>query len=172
MSFWRQLRWQMIVSHLIVVIVGVSILLLATRLTISNATSTSIQPSLRALMQAEGTVAIETSIDVVIGTFQEAVASSLSIAAFSSILAGIATSLWLTNQILRPLRQITQSSQRIADGHYQERVSIPNSDELAQVALNFNQMAESLEEIESQRIKLIGMSRTSFVRPSQALRAI
>jgi histidine kinase len=62
----------------------------------------------------------------------------------------------LTRLILRPLKEITQSSQRIANGHYDERIAVPNSDELAAVAINFNQMAEALERIEQQRIALIG----------------
>jgi histidine kinase len=54
------------------------------------------------------------------------------------------------------LRQIAYSSQRIAWGHYDERVAVPDSDELTVMATNFNQMAEALEQVEQRRIALIG----------------
>jgi histidine kinase len=72
------------------------------------------------------------------------------------LIAGLFTSILLTRLILKPLHQITQSSQRIAGGHYDERVTVPRSDELAMVALHFNQMAAALEQVEQQRVALIG----------------
>jgi histidine kinase len=59
-------------------------------------------------------------------------------------------------EILRPLRQLALSSQRIAAGHYDERVAVPASDELAAVAASFNDMAQALEQVEQTRIELIG----------------
>ena len=47
-------------------------------------------------------------------------------------------------------------SQRIADGHYSERVIAGGEDELGQLAAHFNQMAEKLEQVESMRRQLIG----------------
>jgi histidine kinase len=65
------------------------------------------------------------------------------------------TSLFLAREILRPLQDIATSSRRIANGHYRERVAVPGSTELADVATNFNQMAEALQQVEQQRITLI-----------------
>jgi histidine kinase len=54
------------------------------------------------------------------------------------------------------------ASQRIADGHYEERVGLPGDpargdlDELGRLALSFNQMAARLEQTESMRRDLIG----------------
>jgi histidine kinase len=54
------------------------------------------------------------------------------------------------------------ASQRIAEGHYTERVRVPGNpskgelDELAQLALSFNQMAAKLEGTERMRRELIG----------------
>ncbi|MCZ7669349.1 MAG: HAMP domain-containing protein [Chloroflexi bacterium] len=62
----------------------------------------------------------------------------------------------MAREILRPLDEIAHSSERIARGHYNERIAVPPSDELALVADNFNQMAESLERVEEQRVALIG----------------
>jgi histidine kinase len=54
------------------------------------------------------------------------------------------------------------ASRYIAAGHYDERVNVPGNlskddlDELSQLALSFNQMAEKLEKVESMRRQLIG----------------
>ena len=58
--------------------------------------------------------------------------------------------------MLAPVRVLTSASQRIADGHYGERVKSTGSDELGQLAHSFNQMAEKLEQVESMRRQLIG----------------
>jgi histidine kinase len=48
------------------------------------------------------------------------------------------------------------ATQRIADGQYDERVQVNGNDELAQLAVYFNQMAENLNEVETMRRRLIG----------------
>jgi histidine kinase len=48
------------------------------------------------------------------------------------------------------------ATQRIADGRYDERVQVHGEDELARLALRFNQMAEKLSEVEAMRRRLIG----------------
>jgi signal transduction histidine kinase len=48
------------------------------------------------------------------------------------------------------------ASQRIADGHYDERVQVSGSDELGQFAVRFNEMAQKLEQVEVIRCRLIG----------------
>lgn len=89
-------------------------------------------------------------------SFREAINRSLILAAIAAISAGLATSLLLMREILRPLQQLAHGSQRIAAGHYDERVAVPASDELAAVATSFNQMASALEQVEQQRVALIG----------------
>jgi len=55
-----------------------------------------------------------------------------------------------------------QASQRITEGHYEERVQAPGNvhrdelDELAQLALRFNQMAAKLDQTETMWRQLIG----------------
>jgi histidine kinase len=51
---------------------------------------------------------------------------------------------------------MSQASQRIADGHYEERVQVRGEDELARLAMRFNQMAENLSQVEAMRRQLIG----------------
>ena len=156
MSFWRQLRWRIIGSHLIIVVAGVIILLLATETIPLLTSAESIQSRVIALTQAQNPQLAERAALALLQTFRNTLLISLGIAASGALVAGLFTSIILTRLILKPLHEITQSSQRIASGHYDERVAVPRSDELAMVATHFNQMAEALEQIEQQRVNLIG----------------
>lgn len=133
MKFWRQLRWRILVAHMVVVLVGVVVLALTAEL-----------------------LAVRTIPADLLGNFQRAMTTALVVAAVAATIAGLVTSMLLIREILRPLHQIAHSSQRIATGHYDERLLVPESSELAAVATNFNHMARTLEQIEQQRIALIG----------------
>jgi two-component system, OmpR family, heavy metal sensor histidine kinase CusS len=62
-------------------------------------------------------------------------------------LAGCAaTGYWLARAGLRPLRQITQTVQRIRSSNLNERVNFPLPAELATLAINFNSMLERLQD--------------------------
>lgn len=133
----RQLRWRIVIANMIVVVVGVVLLLTAAFLLTNQ------------VAPAEATAEV-------LASFRQSILTAVSLAAFGAIIAGLVTSFLLAREILRPLDQIAHSSERIARGHYNERVAVPPSDELALVADNFNQMAESLERVEEQRVALIG----------------
>jgi histidine kinase len=49
-----------------------------------------------------------------------------------------------------------KASQRISEGHYEERVQVYGSDELGQLGERFNHMAAELEQTETRRRQLIG----------------
>jgi len=90
--------------------------------------------------------------------FKAAVNESLffsSIAAF--VIAGI-LSILISRQITKPLISITNASQEIAKGNYNQRVQVTtdNEDELAQLGHSFNRMAAQLEQTENMRRQLIG----------------
>ncbi len=129
----RQLRWRVVLAQMIVVLVGVVVLALTAYL-----------------------VALRDLPPDLLHTVQHVVAQALLAAALAAALAGLLTSILLMRAILHPLRQLAQSSQRIAAGRYDERIRLPDSDELAAVATSFNHMARSLEQIERQRVELIG----------------
>src|SRR5512146_809857 len=58
--------------------------------------------------------------------------------------------------IVAPVRAMAAASERISNGHYDERVSVSGSDELGQFSARFNAMAEKLEQVETTRRRLIG----------------
>jgi histidine kinase len=88
--------------------------------------------------------------------YRASVTESLAIAATASVLAALLMSLFISRRIVAPVQTLNTASQHIADGQYNKRVNITGSDELAQLAASFNQMASQLEEVESKRRQLIG----------------
>jgi signal transduction histidine kinase len=88
--------------------------------------------------------------------FRASMFESLGFAVTASVLAALLVSLFLSRRIIAPVRTLTNASQHIAEGHYAERVQVNGSDEIAQLATRFNQMATQLEQVESMRRQLIG----------------
>ena len=85
-------------------------------------------------------------------SFNDALAYSL----IASGLAALAVSLVFSRSIIAPLQAMMKASQRIANGHYDERVRVTGSDELAQLGRRFNRMTERLEQTENMRRQLLG----------------
>jgi histidine kinase len=173
MRFWRQLRWQFVGATIIVVLVGVVVLAVTASLALRGLPA-DIQTSLAEPASADssvGPIALDAAMaEEIMATVRRGIWQSLLIAAIAATLAGLLTSILLSREILRPLGQIAGSSKRIADGHYGERVTVPYSDELALVATNFNQMAESLEQTELQRVQMIGDVAHELRTPLTGLR--
>jgi signal transduction histidine kinase len=88
--------------------------------------------------------------------FRASFNDALSYAAIAAIVVAVVLSLYLSRSVVAPVQAMSQASQRVADGHYDERVHVRGEDELAQLALQFNQMAEKLSQVESMRRQLIG----------------
>ncbi len=88
--------------------------------------------------------------------FRNSFNESLIIAVLAASIVALAVSFVFSRNILAPVRVMTGASQRIAEGHYDERVELRGNDELNQLAGSFNQMAEQLEQVETMRRRLIG----------------
>ena len=67
-------------------------------------------------------------------------------AACAVALAGVAISWWLARRIARPVEAISAGARRIAQGELQEKLAVPDTDELAALAESLNQLATQLEE--------------------------
>jgi len=89
-------------------------------------------------------------------SFQASFSESLIFAVLTSSLVALIVSFILSRSVIAPVRVMTNVSQRISEGHYDERVESQGTDELSQLALSFNQMAAQLEQVENMRRQLIG----------------
>ncbi len=152
MKLLQQLRWRLVAAQLLVVLVGVVVLAITANLLGRQIFAADMHAQLN-----EAGIAMPAELEAaLLAGFSKAISQALLVAAGAATLVGLVSSALLLRQILRPLHEIAQSSRRIADGRYDERVTVPASDELAIVATSFNQMAEQLEQVEHQRITLIG----------------
>lgn len=52
----------------------------------------------------------------------------------------------LTTLLTRPIKKVSKAAKRIADGSFTERIEANGHDEIGELAVNFNQMAEKVEE--------------------------
>jgi histidine kinase len=170
MKSWRQLRWRLIGAQMLVVIVGVTVLTISVEALGLRAVRQQILATMGALPTLVSPQLIAQTAATLTASMQQAVWQSLAVAAVAATAAGLVTSILLMREILRPLEEIAAGSRRIADGHYDERVAVPGSNELASVAHNFNQMADALAQVEAQRIQLIGNVAHELRTPLTGLR--
>jgi two-component system sensor histidine kinase MtrB len=70
------------------------------------------------------------------------------------LVAGVA--LLVTRQVITPVRLARRVAERIASGRLEERMHVSGEDDIARLAVSFNQMAEALQ---SQIRKLVELSR-------------
>ena len=172
MRWYKRLRWRLVGIQLLVVIIGVIFVLLATQLWLSNAGEATIEPALSPYIESNET--IETVAQTLLGEMRQTIIGAVAIAATGAVVVGVLASFLLWRTVVVPLRTLATSSQRIADGRYGDRVPVPEQagEALKQVALNFNEMAQSLEKVEEQRVTLIGNVTHELRTPLTGLKGL
>lgn len=155
-----RLAWKLFFSYLIVVLVGMLVVFSAAESAIPSAFDRHMSAMSSMMANRMG---IERGLEADLFTsFRSAFVEVLTLASLAALLAAGVVSLFVSRQVVAPLRAVMLASQRIADGHYTERVQVGSRlapdemDELAQLGLSFNQMAARLEQTESMRRQLIG----------------
>jgi histidine kinase len=95
-------------------------------------------------------------------SFRTAVTEALLLSGSAASIAAVILSIFVSRRVVLPVQEMQTASQRIADGHYEERVGVPGRgsqedlDELGRLAHSFNRMATQLEQTETLRLELIG----------------
>lgn len=159
-AFRRSLGLKLFAAHLVVIIVGVIVLASAAQLAAPSAFQHHMA-SMQQMMGGSGMMgtSINEELDF---NFRAGVREALGIAAGAAGIAAVVVSIFVTRQVVTPIQGMMQASQRIAAGHYEERVDVPGNlerdelDELARLALSFNQMTAQLQKTEDMRRRLIG----------------
>ena len=67
------------------------------------------------------------------------------------MLAAVIAAYFITERIVHPLKNMTRAAKSFGKGDFSERISVNGRDEVSELALAFNNMAESLENLESMR---------------------
>jgi histidine kinase len=87
--------------------------------------------------------------------FSDALRTALPIAALTSVAVSAVVAAFVARRILRPIDDVRQTTKRLAEGHYDERVAAPGELELAALAADVNRLADALETTERRRRELI-----------------
>jgi two-component system sensor histidine kinase BaeS len=94
---------------------------------------------------------------------------------WTSALAALVLSLvaaWLlARQLLRPIQDLTAGARQITEGRFAERIPVRGNDELAELAADFNAMAQMLARNEESRRQWISDSSHELRTPIAVLRA-
>jgi signal transduction histidine kinase len=88
----------------------------------------------------------------------------------ASTLVATILSVWMSRQIVSPVKKMELASRRISEGRYQERLNAKAPGEIGELATSFNAMANALETIELKRAELIGNVAHEFRTPLSGLR--
>ena len=79
----------------------------------------------------------------------------------AGVVLGLALSFWTAARVSRPLRDLTSSVREVAGGKWDTRAAVASSDEIGQLARDFNRMTEQLVE---QRDRMIQAERVAAWR--------
>jgi histidine kinase len=157
--FRRHLGAKILLSYLAIIVVGVTVLVLTSQ----SILPTSFNRHMAGMgmmgngmgMGGQGFGSPDTMAQLY-SDYRASFNEALTYAALAAMLVAIVLSLIFSRNIISPLSAMSLATQRIADGHYDERVQVLGADELAHLAMRFNQMAEKLSQVESMRRRLIG----------------
>ena len=151
--FRRHLGAKLLLSYLAIIVVGVAVLIVASQFILP----TSFNRHMTGMMGmtndgmgmgigGQGFGGSDQMAQLYVD-FRASFNEALTYAALAAMIVAIALSLFFSRSVIAPVRAMSQATQRIADGRYDERVHVSGNDELAQLALYFNQMAEKLNQI-------------------------
>lgn len=142
------LRTRLFLSHMIVMVVGLSTLLAVGKIYSPRVFIWHLER-----IQDRGIVFFRRQL-------VEGFESAWSRGAFWSVVVGgttaVGLSYWVSKRIMQPLVQMEQITRRFASGHLEERVPENEIPELNRLAQSFNHMAKDLEGVEQRRRDLVG----------------
>ena len=160
--FRRHLGAKLLLSYLAIIVVGVTVLIVASQFILPTSFNRHMTGMMGMTndgmgmgMGGQGFGGSDQMARLYVD-FRASFNEALTYAALAAMIVAIALSLFFSRSVIAPVRAMSLASQRIADGRYDERVRVNGTDELAQLALYFNQMAEKLNQIETMRRRLIG----------------
>ena len=157
------LAWKVFLSYVIVILIGVFVLASATSFSAPAAFDRHLAGMGAMMAGAGGMMGSSQKLETdLFSSYQASVTEALTLAALAALIAAIAASFLISRQIVGPIQKMVAISHRIAEGRYDERLNISGNleadqvDELDQLALSFNRMADKLEKTELIRRQLIG----------------
>jgi histidine kinase len=154
----RHLAAKIFISYLLVVLVGILALTTAAELAVPRAFDQHMHMMNSMMM---GMMGMELETDL-FSSFRAAFNEALTLAGLAALGVAVVTSVLVSRQVVAPIKAMMEASGRIAEGNYEQRVILPGKpdpdelDELGQLAVSFNRMADRLQRTEELRRRLIG----------------
>ncbi len=161
-----RLGWKLLLSHLVIVLVGSSVLGVVAYY---HAPTAFTHHVLRMQMEIGTDPALEADLRE---NFLAAIGEILTVSGVAAALAALLVSSFVAWRIVGPVRSLTDASKRVAGGDYRERVHVAWNDELAELAHSFNSMASALNDTEQRRIELIGNLAHELKTPLTTIRSM
>lgn len=147
-----RLAFRLVVSHLLVVTVGV----VATALLTRSLAGSFFDDHLRDMGHDPETGGMSGMMfDQLSSGFDDSFRRAITIAVLVGVLAAVAASGFAAIRLLRPIERIRRAARRLASGFYTERVPMPAETELAALAADVNALGEALEQVEERRVRLV-----------------
>src|SRR5262245_55315713 len=148
-TFRRHLGTKIFFSYLVIIVLGVLVLAIASQFILPAAFNRhmggmgmTLAPGASAGVMNGGMMGESNSMSQLFIDFRESFNEALLYAALAAMLAALILSFLFSRSVVAPVLAMSQATERIAAGHYAERVQVPGEDELAELAARFNQMAE------------------------------
>lgn len=150
-NLFNSLRTRLVLSHVAVVVAGVTTLLIAGNRLAPVLVGSHFRQmeSLAGSMMGRGQI-VDLEQGILVG-FSRAL---LIAAAASTVVALLAAAIG-SARLLRPIGVIQRATRRLAEGNYSERVTPPRESELAALADDVNTLASALQDTEARRIRLV-----------------
>ncbi len=148
--FRPDLQTSLLVSHIVVMIVGISVLVGIGRISTPHFFVWQLRQ-----MEGRGVRVAELRVPLV-QSFEKAWSRG---AQWSVLVGGAAASglsYWLASRITQPLKRMQRITRQFAEGELAARLPGSEIEELNQLAVSFNQMAAGLQGVELRRRELVG----------------
>lgn len=103
--------------------------------------------------------------------FLASVNQALLWAGITAVIIALILGIVLAQQLTRPLRRLTAATQAVAAGDFSQQVPITSSDELGDLATDFNRMARALQLSEAQRRQMLADTAHDLRTPISIMRS-
>ncbi len=146
----RGLRARLATSHLVVVVAG-AVSVAAVAVVVSPAFLRSHIEGMEQMVLSD----MEQMGAELERAFRVASWQILGVALVVSVVVAVLAAFFASRRLLDPITAVQVAARRLAAGHYDERLALPDDEELAALAADINRLAEALESTERSRMRLL-----------------
>src|SRR6266540_4903601 len=133
--FRRHLGAKLLLSYLVIIVVGVTVLILASQFVLPAAFNRHMNGMMGGGMgMAMGNQGLDNSGQMaqLYLDFRASFNEALLYAALAAMIVAVILSFYLSRSVVAPVRAMSLATQRMTEGHYEEHVQVGGEDELAQ----------------------------------------